>query len=192
MSDFLTHYTACIILVGIGLFFVIMSYVAARAGRTGVPLVGGLLIAVGFLTSPLKWLALLGLIDYGWWLLPYVLISEHLQGKKFDRFFAEHGFAERKQDDTKLVRIFIPDREEELFHPYITRMLHPLNIPKMVFAVCADKDGNLFLAVDHCKKGSEIESLPFDDNRITVTGHTKEGKAMEVDISIVRNHFRKN
>ena len=57
----------------------------ARGGKwiSGVPLFGGLWIAVVCLISPYKWLAFIGLADPGIWQLGWALISEWLpKGKK--------------------------------------------------------------------------------------------------------------
>lgn len=68
--DFIKENVLCDILVGLGLVIVIVSYVIMPlvARKTGhksspVPFVGGILIAAGFLTSPVKWLAVFCLVD---------------------------------------------------------------------------------------------------------------------------------
>lgn len=84
----LTRWTPCIILGVIGLFFLIMTYGAAYISRksgkfvSGVPCVGGFFIALGFLLSPCKWFAFLGLLDYGFWEIGYCLLIEPLLRKK--------------------------------------------------------------------------------------------------------------
>ena len=72
-----TKWVAAGILVAIGAIFLFMTYGAMISSKrhnthiSGVPLVGGLFVLVGFLLSPVKWLALLALIDPGIWMLPY-------------------------------------------------------------------------------------------------------------------------
>ena len=69
------------VLGGIGLLLVAASYGAILASKkenrhiSGVPVFGGLLIAIGFLLSPCKWLAFSGLIDYGIWELGWMCLS---------------------------------------------------------------------------------------------------------------------
>ena len=69
---FIKENIACDILVLMGIGAILMTYVLApRASQkeghyvSGIPAVGGILIALGFLTSSVKWLALLGLADPG-------------------------------------------------------------------------------------------------------------------------------
>ena len=65
-----------------GLALLIITYaallVSIRSGHyvSGAPLFGGLLIIAAFLLSPIKPLALLGLLDYGIWTFPYLLIRD--------------------------------------------------------------------------------------------------------------------
>lgn len=69
---FLKENIVCDIFLVLGLVTIFITYVAAPAASkksghhvSGIPAVGGLLIALGFLTSPVKWLALLGLLEPG-------------------------------------------------------------------------------------------------------------------------------
>lgn len=185
MLDFISQNIACIILCAIGLLFVIMTYGAHFAGVSGVPLVGGLFIAIGFLTTPVKWLALLGLIDPGYWSLPYFLIRDHIRNKRFDALYAQHDYAESKRADTEQLRIWIPDRNEELILPYITCHMYQLQIPKLLFTVCIDKAGRRFMLINKCIKGGEIEILPLDDDRIVFTDLKAKDADMTVEIEIV-------
>ena len=72
-----TKWVAAGILVAIGVIFLFMTYGAMITSMrhnthvSGVPLVGGFFVCIGFLLSPVKWLALLALIDPGIWMLPY-------------------------------------------------------------------------------------------------------------------------
>ena len=60
-----------IVLGIIGVFFLTVTYIALYLSKknekniSGAPFLGGVIIAVAFLLSPIKWLALLGLLDYG-------------------------------------------------------------------------------------------------------------------------------
>ena len=185
MDDFITHYGVCILLCGIGLFFVIMTYGAAIKERSGVPLIGGFLIAIGFLTTPIKWLALLGLIDPGYWSIPYFLILDHIHNKRFDTVYSEQDYAVKTRDDAKHLRIWIPERDEELIRPYITRNMYELRIPKLLFSVCVDKTGKRFILVDKCIKGVPIEILAFDEDRIIFSGLNSKNVEMTVEIEII-------
>ena len=69
------------VLGGIGLFFLIMTYGALysshKTGKyvSGVPCVGGFFILIAFLLSPIKWLAFLALLDYGFWMIGASIIG---------------------------------------------------------------------------------------------------------------------
>ena len=88
-------YGVCALLCAIGLFFIVMSYGASRAGRSGVPFTGAVFIAAGFLLTPLKWLAFLALIDPGF-LMITLMIKDNIDYKKavplFDKAFSDGGY----------------------------------------------------------------------------------------------------
>lgn len=184
MQEFVIQYGFCILLCAIGLFFVIMSYGAHFAGRSGVPFVGGFLIAVGFLISPVKWLALLGLIDYGYWTVPWFLIQDHMRENKFKAVFAEQGYTPGTGDDRKMLYIRLSGLEKELQFPYFTCHMYQLSVPKMLFAVCTDKTGRRFLLVDKCGNGEQIEIMEFDTDRMLLTGLRTKDTEMTVEIIV--------
>jgi UDP-N-acetylmuramyl pentapeptide phosphotransferase/UDP-N-acetylglucosamine-1-phosphate transferase len=72
-----TKWTIAVILALIGAFFVFMTYGAMIASKkdnthiSGVPFVGGFFIFLGFILSPIKWLAFLALLDPGFLMIPY-------------------------------------------------------------------------------------------------------------------------
>ena len=187
MEDFAVRYGVCIILCGVGLFFVVMTYCAYFADRSGVPFVGGFFIAIGFLTSPVKWLAVVGLIDSGYWSIPYFLILDHIREKKFAAVYSEHEYAEQIRDTEKRLRIWIPERNEELFRSYITRHIYELRIPKLLFAVCMDKIGRRFMLVDRCVRSGSIEILELEEEKIILTGLRSKKGDMTVEIEIVED-----
>ena len=78
--DFIKNNPVCDILVSLGILSMILTYVMApRASKksghyvSGIPGVGGILIAVGFLTSPVKWLAVIGFFEPG---ILYLIFKE--------------------------------------------------------------------------------------------------------------------
>lgn len=68
-----------IILGLIGLFFLIISYIAVIKSKkenrhySGFPLFGGVFIFIAGVISPCKWLCLLCFLDYGVWMFPYAM-----------------------------------------------------------------------------------------------------------------------
>ena len=186
MDHFILQYGLCIVLFSIGLFFIIVSYYANHTGRSGMPFIGGIFIALAFLTTPVKWLALLGLIiDYGYWYLPYFLIMDRIHNKRFGVVYSKQDYAESVRDDTKQLLIRIPKRNEELLRPYITSSVYELRVPKLLFSVCSDKMGKRFLLVDNCIKGNHIEILEFDKDSILLTGLKSKDIDLTVEIEIV-------
>ena len=78
------------ILIAIGMSLIVMSYGALiqskRSGKhiSGVPFVGGFFVFLGFIISPIKWLAILALVDYSYGMLVYCLLSERFKRDKKD------------------------------------------------------------------------------------------------------------
>lgn len=81
----------------IGVFLIAVTYAALYQSKksqkhiSGFPFFGGFILAVAFLFSPIKWLAFLGFIDYGLWLLPYVLIMDYYNNKKFKKIYMQQN-----------------------------------------------------------------------------------------------------
>ena len=89
VSGFIKENIACEILVLLGIGAILMTYVFApreskKSGHfvSGIPAVGGILIALGFLTSSVKWLALLGLADPGLSFLLFKGIPDLIRGQR--------------------------------------------------------------------------------------------------------------
>ena len=184
MDEFVMRYGVCLVLCIPGFILVIVSYLAQRSGRSGGWFLGGLLIAAGFLLSPHKWLALLGLIDYGYWGLPLVLITEHINGKRFRVAYDELGISTGRKDDSREMIVTIPERNEVLEYPFITCCLHELTIPRMLFSVYEDNEGRLFLLADKCTKGNILESMAFEGDHIQTEAFDKKKRNMTVLIEI--------
>ena len=155
----------------IGLFLISITYIALYQSKkrnkfiSGVPFFGGFILAVAFLFSPIKWLAFLGFIDYGLWFLPYSLIYDHFQNRR---------------DNTKSLSIKILERNEDLLNPFVTNLVYNLAVPKLLFAICTDKDGKNYLLVDKYEKNRNIAIYPFIDNTIQLTGL----KLKECDLTV--------
>lgn len=177
----------------IGVFLIAATYAASYQSKksnkhiSGFPFFGGLILAVAFLFSPIKWLAFLGLIDYGLWLLPYVLIMDYYNNKKFKKIYVQQNFEQRISDESKELRIRISERNEEWVQPYITNLVYKLKVPKLLYAVCTDQNGKKFLLIDKCKRKSNIEIVPFDNNTILLTDLNSKDVDYSVEIEIKDN-----
>ncbi len=84
--DFIKNNPVCDILVVLGILAMIITYVLApraskKAGHyvSGIPGTGGILIALGFLTSPVKWLAVIGIFEPGLLYLIFKMMPEYFQ-----------------------------------------------------------------------------------------------------------------
>lgn len=82
--DFIKNNPVCDILVVLGILAMILTYVMApRASKkeghyvSGIPCTGGILIALGFLTSSVKWLAVIGIFEPGILYLIFKMIPEY-------------------------------------------------------------------------------------------------------------------
>ncbi|MCR5544560.1 MAG: hypothetical protein K6F55_10480 [Eubacterium sp.] len=93
ISEFIKNNILCIFFVTLGLMawaITISARIASKkAGRfiSGVPGIGGPLIIIGFLLSPVKWLALIGLLDFDMWyffvkVVPAIFMVE-IQERKY-------------------------------------------------------------------------------------------------------------
>ena len=182
MEQFLIEYGACLVISGLGFLLVALSYFAASGGRSGVPLVGGILIAAGFLASPMKWLTVLALVDYGFWMFPVFYIREKRYTRRFESFFAEQAYAKGEYRPDKQLRIYIPEREEELTRSFQTRSVYELRVPPLLFAFVNDSSGRLFLLTEKRRKDG-IEVTEFDGPSCTVTVPAKKS-SMTVELTL--------
>jgi hypothetical protein len=89
MTDFIKENLLCDILVGLGLilviiFYVVMPIVSKKTGHhsSAVPFLPGILIAAGFLLSPIKWLAVFALVDISIPLFFIRFIPDMIMNKK--------------------------------------------------------------------------------------------------------------
>ena len=189
MSATTEMYILCAILCLIGFFFMgLCYYTIFFTTSSGAPFIGGIFVAIGFLLSPFKWLALLGLLDYGVWGLPYAIIEEWIEGKRrrkfFDPFYEEKAYLEKTHDETKSLFVRIRERDEELEWSYVTRAEYTLNIPSLVFSICLDKDSNRFLLTEEPYKSKQIKVYPFNEDMITLTELPTKKGTMTVEIEV--------
>lgn len=83
-----TKWALALILGLIGAFFIFMTYGSMFTSKkhnthiSGVPLVGGIFIFLGFILSPIKWLAFLALLDPGIWMVPLAIWENKKADKK--------------------------------------------------------------------------------------------------------------
>lgn len=184
MFAFLDKYLITIILCGIGAFLVIVTYGANRAGRSGFPIIGGLLIAAGFLISPWKWLALLGLLDYGPGYLAYLYISEAMVDARFRSLSRHNRYREPADDKDYCLVVKVPQINEELVRPYQTNSTYRYFVPKCFFRVCIDSAGKKVLILDRCRGDKKIDVIPFEGNRVVVTGmkHRLNDVTLEIEV----------
>ena len=191
MLDFIRQNIFCGVMVLTGLFFVVCNFIVMFSRRyrkshtSGIPFLGGLLIAIGFLTTPkpFKWLALLGILDpsiCGLFVSFYYGKNENaILEKRYAPFLSEKNYDPvREDDDLKIVsRIIYKDREEfphEQEFPYITKKAFRLGYPWALIMV-TEKDGKRFLILDTGTEESlkkfdpeKVRILPFDDEEIVL------------------------
>ena len=168
MNAFLTEYGICIVLLLIGIFHIIMAYLS-YGKSSSVPFLGGILIIIAFLTSPLKFLAVLGLSDPTFWYIPYDLISDFIKRKRVLNFISDKNYLPGKVYKDKELVVSVPIIKEELHNTFITNKIHNYNIPKCSFLICETDSGRvvIFDKGSNCKN---FEILPFKDNSITLPG----------------------
>ena len=165
MGDLMTRWGACIVLCGLGLFFIIMTVWADRAGRSGVPFTGALCIALGFLLSPVKWLAVLALLDPG---VPGVVFAivenKRFEGarQEFRETLAERGAVPGETDRSRTLVLTIPQREERLEYSWSPGALNMLRVPKVYFGIFGDGEGRTWLMTRGYEEPEEPQLLPLE------------------------------
>ena len=185
------------VLAGFGAVLVILTYASYAESRrsrrfvSGFPIFGGFLIAVGFLITENRWLALLALTDPGFLMLPYALIRDHRDRKRYPAVFGSviqtHGFSAPQHSEERYIRVTTP--ADSLLH--WLQYLHPyyLRVPHIAFMLCADANGNGYILLDRYT-GSKAELLPFDGSRITVDDIVYRNQTVSVTVEILQEKDR--
>ena len=189
MMDFVRNHILCVVLVFLGLLLVIGNYYLILSNRrrkthvSGIPFLGGLMIALGFLTTPYKYFALLGLLDptiCGLFISIYYGKNEStFLKKRYDAFLSEkHLSPELSRSDLKIVSVIHYENREtphEQEFPYITNRPFQIGYPWVVILVAEEPApaGKRFLILDTGTDGNlkkldpeKIRILPFDDGKI--------------------------
>ena len=194
MSEFFTHYgafiIACIIFIGMWA----LSLYATYNGRSGAPFIGGIAMIMGGLSTPHKWLALLGLLDYITFAIIYAFIDGVRYARRNERFikaFEKHGFSTvPKEYKDKHISVKAGD-DEPLVWDYCENRPYGLRTPDVFFAICYDeKTEKRTLLVDTGKKDSEIKAVPLIYDSIEIKGYKKTflKKAQTVSVKIKIDH----
>ena len=208
MNEFIMHYGVSLICLVIGGLLVFATYYSMFHRPSGVPFVGGIIIAIGFLTCPIKWLALLGLVDPGWFMIILMIIEnkQYENAVKGINSIIDAGYLTTEElpdelkgqnildveDRSKLI-IHIPENEDEkLEWVYGLNHTYMLQHPKVYFAICMNKKGQRYLLVDRMDKTKTVEAMPFDQNTITIKGlkDRKKEKAVYLEVKDAEESHR--
>ena len=197
MSDFLSQYGISIVLFVIGTLLVVSSYASFFTKSSGIPFVGGVLIAASFLITPYKWFALLGLLDGGL-LMIIILIVDRIKYKK-----AENGIndiismgylagdelpeelketSDPSKDAGNKLKVHILETDEKIEWKYRINYVYELKHPRVYFAICINNKGNRYLLVDRNEK--HIEAMSYDLHLISIKGLQDKNKEMTVVLEI--------
>ena len=197
MNEFVMKYGVSIIFWLIGLFFVIVSYAATRTKSSGVPIVGGILILIGGLLSPIKWLAIFCLVDYGFWYFPYSIIVDGKYWKKasariteaYDKYGLKKGIPEEKSnvsidfDDTKELVVRVPETKDgDLIWRYYKGSSYRLQYPQITFVIYQDEKGRKLILIDN--PDEEAKLIDFDEDKLFLGKYTRRGKQYSVEIEV--------
>lgn len=200
MNEFVMKYGVSIIFWVIGLFFVIVSYAATRTKSSGVPIVGGILILIGGLLSPIKWLAIFCLVDYGFWYFPYSIIVDGKYWKKasariteaYDKYGLKKGIPEEKSnvsidfDDTKELVVRVPETKDgDLIWRYYKGSSYRLQYPQITFVIYQDEKGRKLILIDN--PDEEAKLIDFDEDKLFLGKYTRRGKQYSVEIEVREN-----
>lgn len=197
MNEFVMKYGVSIIFWVIGLFFVIVSYAATRTKSSGVPIVGGILILIGGLLSPIKWLAIFCLVDYGFWYFPYSIIVDGKYWKKvsariteaYDKYGLKKEIPEEKSnvsidfDDTKELVVRVPETKDgDLIWGYYKGSSYRLQYPQITFVIYQDEKGRKLILIDN--PDEEAKLIDFDEDKLFLGKYTRRGKQYSVEIEV--------
>lgn len=197
MNEFVMKYGVSIIFWVIGLFFVIVSYAATRTKSSGVPIVGGIIILIGGLLSPIKWLALLCFVDYGFWYFPISFILDGKYWKKasariteaYDKHGLKKGSSEEESnvsidfDDTKELVLRVPETKDgDLVWRYYKGPCYRLQYPQITFVIYEDENGRKLILVDD--PDEEAKLLDFDKDKLFLGRYSRRGKEYSVEIEV--------
>ena len=179
MQQFITTNALSIILIGIGLFFVIMTYGAAYESSrsdhfiSGVPFVGMIFLLIGGLISTFKPLALICLIDPGPWMMICSAVRDYNNNKKFFGYIEKNGFTpDSEYVQNQLLTIGVEGKIWEL--PYRTNYPYLINKQRITFAVIIDGAGDRYILLDKRKEG--LVTILFNEDRIETEGIDSKGK----------------
>ena len=187
MQEFFQANAVSIILIGIGLFFVIMTYGAAYSSiktdhyTSGVPFVGMIFLLVGGLLSAFKPLALICLIDPGPWMMIVSVIQEYRNNKRFYSYIEKNGFTSDKEYiENQILSVGVGGDNQEL--PYRTNYPYWLNRQRIIFAVIIDGAGDRYILLDKRKDG--LVTIPFSEDRIETTAVDSKGNTVILSFEI--------
>lgn len=187
MQEFITANILPIILIGIGLFFVIMTYGAAYESSksdhfiSGVPFVGMIFLLIGGLISTFKPLALICLIDPGPWMMICSAVSDYRKNKKFFGYIEDNGFTSDKEYVHNLTLAVGVDGDIwEL--PYRTNYPYFLNKQRITFAVIFDGAGDRYILLEKRKEG--LVTILFNEDRLKTEAKDSKGKNVTLTFEV--------
>lgn len=189
MLDFIRQHIICVVFAAMGLFLIIgnisvmLSHRFKKTHASGIPFLGGILIAIGFLTTPkpFKYLALLGFLDPTIWMMfvsiYYCKNEDAILEKRYAPFFTGHEFSPRREDESLQIvsEIIYTGREE---FPHVQEYSYKTNTPFRVgypwaLMMVTEKDGKRFLVLDTGTEGNlkkldpeKISIHPFEENAV--------------------------
>ena len=187
MQEFITANILSIILIGIGLFFVIMTYGAAYKSSisdhfvSGVPFVGMIFLLIGGLLSTYKPLALICLIDPGPWMMICSVVRDYKSNKKFFSYIEQNGFSSDKEYvQNQILTIGVEGKIWEL--PYRTNYPYLINKQRITFAVIIDGAGDRYILLDKRKEG--LVTIFFNEDRIETEGIDSKGNNVALTFEV--------
>ena len=73
------------------------------------------------------------------------------------KIYMQQNFEQRISDESKELRIRISERNEEWVQPYITNLVYELKVPKLLYAVCTEKNGKKFYLLINAKEKATLK-----------------------------------
>ena len=167
--------------------FSILAMQISKKNVAGIPWIGGILIFVGFITSPCnKAMALLGLLDPGIWEWAAYIIRDHRRNVDFYTYLDQ--FKGNIPDDiqneygeyTKEISILF--KADKMSVPYRVCNPYYLNKWRTGFAIIYDESGFRYLVLDTQDKGPVPFS--FSEDKLVIKGINMSGTVGDLVIEI--------
>ncbi len=165
MDRLIDSYTFTLIFAIPGALAIISCYCSMKFGGSGIPF-GGIGVALGFLLSPVKWPALLGLADPSVYSFIWAVFLKPMEEKRVINEFREfRNVGEPKVHEDLRLLVKVERTNEELLWNYFENGSYSLLHPKLWFFICETEEGEKEVIIKRKREDFEVKS--FRENEVS-------------------------